>query len=97
MKITKVEPILTGSDVTELLDVALDRNDPGVIYFSHTHGIQVSHDRGVTWHDASGGLRRKYTPALRVDSRRAGVLIAGTEQGIFRSPDGGATWHSVTF
>jgi hypothetical protein len=84
--------ILTGSDVTELLDVAVDRNRPGTIYFAHTAGIQVSHDGGATWHDASAGLRRKYTAALRVDSRRAGVLLAGTEQGIFRSEDGGASW-----
>jgi photosystem II stability/assembly factor-like uncharacterized protein len=84
--------ILTGSDVTELLDVAVDRNRPGTIYFAHTAGIQVSHDGGATWSDASAGLRRKYTTALRVDSRRAGALLAGTEQGIFRSQDGGASW-----
>jgi photosystem II stability/assembly factor-like uncharacterized protein len=84
--------ILTGSDVTELLDVAVDRNRRGTIYFAHTAGIQVSHDSGATWSDASAGLRRKYTPALRVDSRRAGVLLAGTEQGVFRSEDGGASW-----
>ena len=84
--------ILTGSDVTELLDVAVDRNAPGTIYFSHTHGIQVSPDDGATWRDASATLRRKYTAALRVDSRRAGVLLAGTEQGVFRSEDGGKQW-----
>jgi len=84
--------ILTGSGVTELLDVALDRNQAGAIYFAHTAGIQATHDSGATWQDASAGLRRKYTAALRVDSRRAGVLLAGTEQGIFRSEDGGASW-----
>jgi photosystem II stability/assembly factor-like uncharacterized protein len=84
--------ILTGSDVTELLDVAVDRNRSGAIYFAHTAGIQVTFDRGATWRDASAGLRRKYTAALRVDSRRAGVLVAGAEQGIFRSEDGGASW-----
>jgi photosystem II stability/assembly factor-like uncharacterized protein len=84
--------ILTGSDVTELLDVAVDRNQAGAIYFAHTAGIQGTRDNGATWHDASAGLRRKYTAALRVDSRRAGVLLAGTEQGIFRSEDGGRVW-----
>ena len=84
--------ILTGSDVTELLDVAVDYNWPGTIYFAHTAGIQVSHDSGATWHDASAGLRRKYTAALRVDMLHAGVLLAGTEQGIFRSEDGGKSW-----
>jgi len=85
--------ILTGSDVTELSDVSVDRNSPGDVYFSHTRGIQVSHDRGATWQDASAGLRRKYTLAIRVDSRRKGVLLAGNEEGIFRSEDGGASWR----
>jgi len=84
--------ILTGSDVTELLDVSVDRNATAV-YFGHTHGIQVSRDGGSTWHAADSGLRRKYTAALRVDSRRTGVLLAGTEQGVFRSEDAGASWR----
>ena len=85
--------ILTGSEVTELLDVAVDPNAPATIYFCHTHGIQVSSDRGSTWRDASGNLKRKYTAAIRVDRRRSGVLIAGNEQGIFRSQDGGQSWQ----
>jgi hypothetical protein len=84
--------ILTGSDVTELLDVALDRNAPGDIYFTHTRGIHVSHENAATWSDAAAGLHRKYTQAIRVDSRRRGVLLAGNEEGIFRSEDGGGTW-----
>ncbi len=84
--------ILTGSDVTELMDVAVDRNAPGTIYFTHTTGIRVTHDGGATWSDASAGLHRKYSQAIRVDSRRAGVLVAGNEEGIFRSEDGGASW-----
>ena len=85
--------ILTGSDVTELMDVAVDPNAPGTIYFTHTTGIRVSHDRGVTWNDASAGLHRKYTQAIRVDSRKTGVLVAGNEEGIFRSEDGGKSWR----
>src|SRR5215467_6480618 len=56
--------ILTGSDVTELMDVAVDPNAPGTIYFTHTRGIRVTHDGGATWSDASAGLRRKYTSAI---------------------------------
>jgi photosystem II stability/assembly factor-like uncharacterized protein len=87
--------ILTGSDVTELQDVAVDRNAPGTIYFSHTAGIRVSHDRGATWSDAGAGLHRKYTQAIRVDSRRSGFLVAGNEEGIWRSEDGGKSWRSA--
>jgi photosystem II stability/assembly factor-like uncharacterized protein len=85
--------ILTGSDVTELQDVAVDRHAPGTIYFSHTAGIRVSHDGGATWQEASAGLHRRYTSAIRVDSRKSGVLVAGNEEGIFRSEDGGKSWR----
>ncbi len=85
--------ILTGSEVTELMDVSVDRNAPGTIYFSHTAGIQVSHDGGTTWRDAASSLHRKYTAAIRVDRRRSGVLVAGNEEGIFRSEDGGQSWR----
>jgi len=84
--------ILTGSDVTELLDVSVDRNAAGTIYFTHSAGIRVTHDGGATWNDASAGLHRKYTQAIRVDARRSGVLVAGNEEGIFRSEDGGKSW-----
>ena len=85
--------ILTGSEVTELQDVSVDRHAPGTIYFSHTAGIRVTHDGGATWSDASAGLHRKYTQAIRVDSRKSGVLVAGNEEGIFRSEDGGKSWR----
>jgi photosystem II stability/assembly factor-like uncharacterized protein len=85
--------ILTGSDVTELLDVSVDRRARGTIYFSHTAGIRVSRDSGATWQDAGAALHRKYTAAIRVDSRQGGVLVAGNEEGIFRSQDAGRSWR----
>jgi photosystem II stability/assembly factor-like uncharacterized protein len=84
--------LLTGSDVTELRDVAVDHNANGAIYFGYSHGIRVSRDHGATWQEIGGNLHRKYTEAIRVDRSRAGVLLAGGEEGIFRSEDGGATW-----
>jgi photosystem II stability/assembly factor-like uncharacterized protein len=84
--------LLTGSDITELRDIAVDRNAPGTIYFGYCHGIRVSHDKGVTWKEIGGGLHRKYTEAIRVDSSHSGVLISGGEEGLFRSEDDGETW-----
>jgi photosystem II stability/assembly factor-like uncharacterized protein len=75
------------------MDVAVDRHAPRDIYFTHTRGIKVTHDGGATWSDASAGLHRKYSQAIRVDSRRSGVLLAGNEEGIFRSEDKGASWR----
>jgi photosystem II stability/assembly factor-like uncharacterized protein len=85
--------ILTGSDITELRDLAVDRNAPGTIYFGYSHGIRVSHDKGATWLEIGSSLHRKFTESIRVDSRQAGVLLAGGEEGVFRSENGGETWR----
>ncbi|MDQ6678759.1 MAG: glycoside hydrolase [Acidobacteriota bacterium] len=85
--------ILTGSDVTELRDVATDPHVSGSLYFAHTRGIANSVDSGKTWHDASGDLKRRYAETVRVDREYAGVLIAGTESGVFRSEDRGGHWR----
>lgn len=83
--------ILSGSDVTELRDVSVDSQ--GTIYFAHSHGIRVSHDRGVTWEEIATTLHRKFTEAIRADRTQPGTIVAGGEEGIFRSEDAGRTWH----
>lgn len=85
--------LLTGSDVTELRDVAVDRNTPGTIYFAYSHGIRATHDNGVTWKELAGGMHRKFTESIRVDRTKSGTLLAGGEEGIFRSEDDGQTWR----
>jgi photosystem II stability/assembly factor-like uncharacterized protein len=85
--------LLTGSDITELRDVSVDRNTPGTIYFGYSHGIRVSHDKGATWKEIGSSLHRRFTESVRVDRQKAGVVLAGGEEGIFRSEDGGGTWR----
>jgi photosystem II stability/assembly factor-like uncharacterized protein len=82
--------ILTGNDVTELMDVSVDRQSGG-IYFTHTRGVRVSRDGGATWSELASGLRRKYSQAVRAD-RRDGRVVIGNEEGVFRTVDGGRSW-----
>lgn len=82
--------LLTGSDVTELRDVSVDK--AGTIYFAHSHGIRVSRDKGATWQELGASLHRKYTETLQVDRAKPGVLLAGGEEGIFRTEDDGKSW-----
>jgi len=84
---------LTGSDVTELRDLAVPAADPNTIYFAYSHGIRVTHDRGQTWQELAAGLHRRYTEAIRVDRTQPKRLLAGGEEGVFRSEDGGQTWQ----
>jgi len=85
--------ILTGSDVTELRDVSVDRNSRGVIYFAHSHGIQMTRDGGAHWREIGASLHRRFTQAIRVDRRPGGMLVSGGEEGIFRSENQGQTWR----
>lgn len=87
--------ILTGSDITELRDVSLDRDSPGTIYFAHSAGIRATRDGGRTWRELSAGLHRKYTETIHVAPKQPGILIAGTEEGIFRTEDAGKSWRIV--
>lgn len=85
--------LVTGSDVTEIRDVTVDRNAPGTIYFGYSHGIRVTHDNGATWQEIGNTLHRKFTESIRVDRTKSGLVLAGGEEGIYRSEDGGQTWH----
>jgi len=82
--------ILTGSDVTEMRDVVVGAD--GSIYYGYAAGVRVSRDQGATWTEIGGGLRRKYTEVIRIDSAKPRVLFAGTEAGVFRSDDDGDSW-----
>ena len=59
---------LTGSDVTELRDLAVDPADTKTIYFAYSHGLRVTHDRGETWTE----LAETYTGAIR---KRFGSIV----------------------
>jgi photosystem II stability/assembly factor-like uncharacterized protein len=82
--------LLTGSDVTEIRDLAVT---PNAIYYGYSHGIRVSRDKGATWHELGASLHRRYTEAIRADRTTPGVLLAGGEEGIFRSENDGQSWR----
>src|SRR5713101_5374590 len=53
-------------------------------------------DFGKSWTKITGGLpENSYVHAVREDSKRKGLLFAGTENGIFISFDDGAHWQSL--
>ena len=83
---------LTGSDVTELRDLAIDPTDAKTIYFVYSHGIRVTRNGGESWEELATTLHRRYTEAIRVDRTQAKRIVIGGEEGIFRSENGGKTW-----
>ena len=87
--------ILTGWNMTEPKDVAVDPHCPDRIYAALPDGIIVSLDQGQNWAYKDKGIERKYTQVIAVDRTRADRIIAGTELGIYLSEDGAENWRLV--
>lgn len=77
-------------------------HDPGTAYIATTRykfndyspAIFKTEDYGKTWRNISEGIPYgAYTRVVREDSKRKGLLFAGTELGVFISWDGGQKWE----
>ncbi len=73
--------------------IAIESIDPaGALYAGTVGGIQRSWNHGVTWQEASSGIRTK-THCLAVSPEGAGLVYAGDDSGyLFKSTDGGESW-----
>ncbi len=73
--------------------IAIESIDPaGALYAGTVGGIQRSWNHGVTWQEASSGIRTK-THCLAVSPEGAGIVYAGDDSGyLFKSTDGGESW-----
>ena len=59
--------------------------------------LYKTNDYGKTWTRIVNGIRDDdYTHAIREDTKRAGLLFAGTEHGIYVSFDDGAQWQTLS-
>lgn len=55
-----------------------------------------THDYGKTWTDISAGLPSDdFVSVVRTDTKREGLLFAGTDRGVYVSFDDGAHWQSL--
>jgi len=54
-------------------------------------------DYGQTWKEITAGIRSNdFVHVIREDTRRAGLLYAGTEHGVYVSFDDGANWRPLS-
>lgn len=71
--------------------IAVDPENPGVMYVAMRDGLFKSVDAGETWKPSNREL--KNLAAVAVNPKRPGEVYMATVDGvIFKSPDGGMTW-----
>ena len=106
VSIPGVAPI-GGGRGTGVSAIDASYSDPGAAYVSINWGIADNapgfyrtHDYGKTWTKIVNGLPAgevsgSYSRVIRADTKKAGLLFAGTESGMYVSFDDGDSWQSL--
>ena len=99
---------ITPPEMPNLIRVSLIEASPnkaGTAYVAAKNYLQddrapylyKTDDYGKTWKTIVNGIRKDdYVHAVREDTKRPGMLYAGTEHGIYISFDDGANWQSLS-
>jgi photosystem II stability/assembly factor-like uncharacterized protein len=76
--------------------IAIDPNDPGVIYVGTQHaGIYKSIDGGLSWYPTHHGLANARVTSLLINPQNPQVLYVGTLEGIYKTEDGAENWSQI--
>ena len=106
VSIPGVAPI-GGGRGTGVSAIDASYQDPGAAYVSINWGMNDNapsfyrtHDYGKTWTKIANGLPTgqvsgSYARVIRADTKKAGLVFAGTESGIYVSFDDGDNWQSL--
>jgi hypothetical protein len=93
--------ILNNGSVGRVDRIAIDPNDPNVLYAgANSGGLWKSIDGGSNWEPLTDRLPAMRIGAIAIDPRFPATIYIGTGHpfygggGIFKSVDGGKTWHA---
>ncbi|MEO0469112.1 MAG: glycosyl hydrolase [Bacteroidota bacterium] len=97
---TEITPSAMGEGIVNCIDVS--EHDPATAYVAFTRykfndftpHIFITHDYGQSWTDLTKGIDAEaHVRVVRADTKRKGLLYAGTETGLYISYDNGAHWQ----
>jgi photosystem II stability/assembly factor-like uncharacterized protein len=79
------------------LSVAIDSQNPSVLYAGTSSGVFKSTDGAASWSPSNSGLSATFVGPLAVDPQNRGTLFAVTQAGgppggLFKSADAGTSW-----
>jgi photosystem II stability/assembly factor-like uncharacterized protein len=76
-----------------VLSIAVDQQDPRILYLGLEHGgIVRSDDGGETWEDISAGIEYLDIHMVAPDPQKHNVVYAATARAFYRSEDYGRDW-----
>jgi photosystem II stability/assembly factor-like uncharacterized protein len=83
----------SGLSAWQGLSIAVDPQQPSVVYLATSQAVFKSTDSGATWTE----IQARGSITIAVDPFQSSHLLAEfSNQGLFESHDGGATWVAVT-
>lgn len=98
---TNVTPKGLGESLVNAIDVS--PHDPATAYIAttkykfndHTPAMYMTTNYGKTWTSINNGIPNDaFTRVVREDTKRKGLLYAGTEKGMYISWNNGKNWES---
>ena len=83
----------TGLDSLTIRSLAVDPDDPQIVYAATASGVAVSTDGAFSWQSINQGLTIDDVNALAFASQPEGAIYAATEGAVFKSTDAGQSWQ----
>jgi photosystem II stability/assembly factor-like uncharacterized protein len=79
-----------------VLALAVDPQEPKVVYAGTDAGLFKSTDAGASWQSLQGALEGVRVETLALDPEHQQTLYAGTDRGVYWSTDGGSRCRRFT-
>ena len=91
-------------EVHIVISLAMDPNDPAVLYGGTTGGMYRSEDGAMTWKKINNGLIPESelmasmalgVNAIEIDHMNPDIVYAGTTKGLYRTTNKGESWARI--
>lgn len=79
---------------SDIRAIALDSNNPGIIYAATEEGLYKTLDRGKSWKSSGAGLIKEVN-FIYIDRSNSDIIYAAAKNGLFRSQDSGMNWQRI--
>lgn len=80
--------------VSNVSAVAVDKDNPEVIYLGSSEGLYQTKDKAKTWKLLAPGLISRVN-AISIDKQDTKTIYVGCQNGLYRSQDGGNSWEKI--